>query len=366
MKRYSISELSDRLSVHGRTFRDAREDILYFNWSCSTVEFIFRGTHLNVSLRAVCGQEFEGMPTDPNVTTRPTWPWLAVFLDDMDTPMRKFEVASPNETWLLYQSAEPETHRIRLVKRTENYKTFLGVSAFTAEGDFLPVEPKASKHIEIVGDSITCGYGNLVKDPARHFYSADEDGWQAYGAIAARSLGYDWSCVSVSGITGVRHAGWQLRFAMEELYAYTDRAGQEKLGLKPEKWDFAAHPSDAVVVNLGTNDCYAIQFSPKADELERFPAAYRAFLEEIRRLNGPRTHIICALGSMNYYLYHDIAGAVERYRRETGDERVHLLRFQPMHPLDGAGADGHPSMETHVKMAGELAKLLRGILEGEA
>ncbi len=366
MRRYPVSEVSGRLLVHGRTFRDLREDILYFNWSCSSVEFVFRGTHLSVRLRALCGQEREGMPGDPDAATRQTWPWLSVFLDGGDTPAGRFEVSSADESQLLFQSAAPETHRVRLVKSTENYKTFLGIAGFTAEGEFLPAEPEAAGRIEIVGDSITCGYGDLVRDPSRHFYSSDEDGWQAYGAEAARSLGCDWSCVSISGITCVRHALWQLPFAMEDLYAFTDRPGQEKLGLEPEKWDFGAHPSDAVVVNLGTNDCYAIQFSPEADELERFPAAYRTFLEDIRRLNGPRTHIVCALGSMNYYLYHDIAGAVERYRRETGDGRVHLLRFRPMHPLDGAGADGHPSRETHRKMAGELADLLREIMKGEA
>ena len=114
-----------------------------------------------------------------------------------------------------------------------------------------------------------------------------------------------------------------------------------------------------VVVNLGTNDCYGIQFSPDPAELDRFPAAYRAFIGNIRRLNGPRTHIICALGSMNYYLWHDIASVMEQYKRETGDERLHLRRFNPMHPFDGVGADGHPSLDTHQKMAHELAALLR-------
>ncbi len=359
MRRYTVSELSDRLITHGRTFVDPREDILYFNWSCAAVEFTFRGTHLNVSLRSGCGYEFEGLPGDPNAPKRATWPYLAVFLDDIPQPLRRFEIASPNETWLLYQSREAETHRIRIMKLTENNKTFLGIAAFTAEGEFLPTERPKKKRLEIVGDSITCGYGNLIKDPARHFYSVDEDGYLAYGPIAARALDFDWSCVSVSGITAVHHQGWQIGYAMEELYAYTDRIGQERLSLVPEAWDFRRHSTDYVVVNLGTNDCYGIQFSPDPAELDRFPAAYRAFIGNIRRLNGPRAHIICALGSMNYYLWHDIAPVMEQYKRETGDERLHLLRFNPMHPFDGVGADGHPSLDTHQKMAHELAALLR-------
>lgn len=359
MRRYSVSELSDKLITHGRTFLDPRDDTLYINWTCSTVEFTFRGTHLNVTLRAGCGYEFEGLPGDPNAPKRATWPYLAVFLDDIPMPLRKFEIASPYETWLLIQSPEVQTHRIRIMKLTENNKTFLGVTAFTAEGEFLPMERANKPHVEFVGDSITCGYGNLIKDPARHFYSVDEDGYLAYGPTAARTLGFDWSCVSVSGITAVHHEGWQIGYAMEEIYAYTDRIGQERLGMAPEFWDFAGHPADYVVVNLGTNDCYGIQFSPDPEELSRFTGAYRAFIETIRRLNGPRTHIVCSLGSMNYYLWHDIVTVMEQYKKDTGDERLHLLRFRPMHPLDGAGADGHPSMDTHQKMAEELAALLR-------
>lgn len=359
MRRYSVSDLSDRLITYGRTFVEPKEDILFFNWSCSTVEFLFSGTHLNVSFRADCGYEFEGLPTDPNSPKRPTWPWVAVFLDDMPMPIRKFEVASPNETWLLYQSQKPETHRIRLTKLTENSKTFLGITAFTAEGEFLPMEKKPARRMEIVGDSITCGYGNLVKEPTRHFFSSDEDAWQSYGALAARQLGLEWSCVSISGITAVRHPGWPGDYAMEELYGYTDRVCQTKLGMEPERWDFSKNHNDYVVVNLGTNDCFGILFSEAEGELERFADAYLAFLREIRAANGPETRIVCALGTMNYYLYHDIVRAVEKFRRETGDSRVWTLRLRPIHPLDGLGADGHPALETHKKMADELAAFLK-------
>ena len=79
------------------------------------------------------------------------------------------------------------------------------------------------------------------------------------------------------------------------------------------------------------------------------------------RLNGADTQIICALGTMNYYLYHDIASAVEQYRLQTGDAHIHLLRFRPIHPFDGLGADGHPSLDTHRKMADELASFIQSL-----
>ena len=113
--------------------------------------------------------------------------------------------------------------------------------------------------------------------------------------MAARALGMEYSCVSISGITAVKHPGWHGDYAMCELYAYTDRVQQERLGMEPQPWDFAGNHNDYVVVNLGTNDCYGILFCPEDGELERFPEAYAAFLEEIRRVNGADTQIICAL-----------------------------------------------------------------------
>lgn len=47
MQHYSISDLADRLVTYGRTFQEPEEDILYFNWSGSTVEFMFSGTQLS-------------------------------------------------------------------------------------------------------------------------------------------------------------------------------------------------------------------------------------------------------------------------------------------------------------------------------
>ena len=360
MKTFAVSEVKDLLAVYGRSFFDEQENVLYTNWSASTVAMCFEGTALDVQLVADHSFEFEGPPMDPNAPRRPTWPVVAVFVDDNAEPVKVVKLEHKNQTVRLWESEAPETHRIRLTKLTENNKTFLGIAGFTMEGQLLQADKKGKKRLEIVGDSITCGYGNLVNDPGRHFWSAEEDGWNAYGPRAARKLGMEFSCISVSGITAVKHAGWMIGHSMDELYSYTDRIMEEKLGREPAAWDFEKNPNDYVVVNLGTNDCFGILFSPEQGELEAFPAAYEAFIRQIRRCNGPDTQIICALGNMNYYLYHEIAEVAKKLRQE-GDEKLHLLRFKPIHPFDGLGADGHPAMPTHIKMAEELAAFIENI-----
>ena len=359
MKYIPISHILDSVNTYGRTFVTPQQDVLYFNWSASTLEFQFSGSSLSAFFTADCGYEFEGIPMDPNCPKRPTWPVVAVFVDDATVPCRTFKVNAADQTWTIFQSEDVETHRIRITKLTENNKTFLGLRGFYTDGDIEKVEKIARPRMEIVGDSITCGYGNLVKDPGRHFFSCDEDGWNSYGPMAARNLGFEFSSICVSGITAVKHQGWHGDYAMEELYAYTDRIYQAKLGLEPEKWDFDHNKNDYVVINLGTNDCFGILFSPDEGELQAFTSQYAAFIRQVRKLNGPDTKIICALGTMNYYLYQDICKAVELLQEENPDPNLHVFRFRPIHPFDGLGADTHPSMATHEKMAKELESFIK-------
>lgn len=355
------TKLRDKLNTYGRTTWNA--DVLWFNWTASTVEFTFCGTNLLADFRAEYGEEVEGLPTDPKAPRRKTWPWVAVFLDDEAQPIRRFEVSDTEQSWLLFSCPQPETHRIRLTKLTENTKSFLGIAAFSMEGDILPTPRPTKKRVEIVGDSITCGYGNLSLDPARPFYSNEEDGYLSYGPRTARMLDLEYSILGVSGITAVTHSGWHGMYSMEELYRYTDRVFHEKIGKAPELWDFQASPNDCVVLNLGTNDNFAILFQEDSREESSFGERYMRFVKEVRQQNGPDTHIVCALGTINYYLWDAILEGIRTYQEATGDRKIHTLKMKPMHPMDGIGASGHPSMATHIKMARELSAKLETILQ---
>lgn len=142
---------------------------------------------------------------------------------------------------------------------------------------------------------------------------------------------------------------------MEDLYRYVDYPGQTAEGLEPELWQFAAAPVDYVVINLGTNDSTAASLEgPPAPTAERFEEDYLRFLGTVRQCNGPQTHIVCALGSIDHYFFDAIQRAVERHRAQTGDCRVSCLKYLRMSPADGYGACGHPSAATHRKMAEEL------------
>ena len=73
--------------------------------------------------------------------------------------------------------------------------------------------------------------------------------------------------------------------------------------------------------------------------------------------------IVCALGSMDYYLYDRIRAAVANYKAETGDEKVATFKFIGINMMmEGYGAMGHPSAKTQERMGHELAFHLRELV----
>lgn len=226
----------------------------------------------------------------------------------------------------------------------------------------MPVVEPIKKRIEFVGDSITCGFGLGTSEKDRFYYPQEENVWMAHGPTAARCLGMDWQMICISGICLAPRKEIPMPVAMNMLYEYTDRPAQQALELDADHWNFKEHPVDYVVINLGTNDATAASFSaaPKKIE-EQYEKDYVHFLKTVRKCNGDKTKIICALGSMDYYFYDAMNRAVDTYRAETGDNNVYTFKYCRMSPMDPIGACGHPSELTQQKMAKELVAFIQAL-----
>ena len=372
MKKIQIRDARELVKTYGRSFFEEESGILYSNYTCGGFEFVFSGCLLTAEFDAIPDTM---VPPQRNAfpgqepPKREDWPYLAVVLDDGEEPVRKICVKK-GEPVVLYFSETPETHKIRLVKLTENFRTALGLVSLTMDGELLPYTPEKKEIIEFIGDSITCGFGNATGDVGHEFAASEEDGWMTHGAIAARALGMEPRFVSVSGISVETAPGMPGMYCMRDLYPYTDRILEDKLaerkGTKAEAYqpfDFAGNQASIVVLNLGTNDANQIYFSPDQEAAEeRFQENYYRFVSEIRQLNGPDTTILCALGCMDYYLFDKICAVVERIKAETGDTRIHTLKYHKMMNIGpDAGACLHPAIFRHKKMADDLVKCIRSL-----
>ncbi len=339
------------VKVMGRTLW--QDNIRYLNYSCSAIEFIFTGTSAEAVLWTDSGNYEDKLKA-----------WVAVFVDDEEIPSKRFLLLQEEETYLLYKGSSVKETRIRLVKYSEVAFGRVGIKEIITDSKEQPKPADTSERkLEFIGDSITCGYGNEGVWNTDSFNTGQENPWEAYAALTARSLQADYHLISWSGIGIISNwtdqeepnADW----LMPEMYPYTDKAAD--LAFKkqaPEVWDHKKYTPHCIIINLGTND--SSYTKGVAERIEDFGREYYRFVKEVRRLN-PSARILCTLGAMGQDLYPEVESQVELLRRE-GDKEIYSMAFEVQKEEDGIGSDWHPSKVTHRKMADKLTEEIRNIM----
>ncbi len=360
-----IRELLPLCTLHGRTVYDEEREALFCNWSLSGLSIGVKGTYLKAKVFADCDQ-IPGMPGMP----QPPADWPCVGCAKGDELFYRHECRENIEELVLWQGEAEEEIELRIVKVSENARGKLAILELETDGAFFKAVDRRPR-MEIVGDSITCGFGNEAPDNAFEFHTGEENGWMTYGAIAARELGYDLSMVCESGIAATKpeHPLFPMH-AMEDIYGKRDEMYALKYGKENVDWDFENEPNQIVVINLGTNDTTPIRFIRDFSEVDKmaewFHARYKEFVKNVRKLNGPDTFICCTVGPMEHYLYHHIKEAVDEIKAETGDQKIVSFPYIPINVMmEGYGAAGHPSAKTHARMGRELAAYIRKYVLGE-
>ena len=89
-------------------------------------------------------------------------------------------------------------------------------------GDGALMDPPAGagRLIEVIGDSISCGYGNLGTLADTECFTT-ESHWDTYESIAARALGAEVSTIAASGRGIIRNYGGDTGGTMPMLYERT-------------------------------------------------------------------------------------------------------------------------------------------------
>lgn len=315
----------------GRVERRGARSVLYA-WSGSGLATHFEGTGVSVRLK-----------DDKNQHT--------VLLDGALRAVLKTD--GRTEPYVLAQGLPFGQHRLEVYRRTE---ALFGPTEFIEllvdQGQLLPAPPRAERRIEVVGDSISAGYGNAGTSVSCPFSADTENHHASYGAVLARALGAELSTVAWSGRGVVKNYDGEPGDLMPVLF---ERALPEDTSSRS---DFSFAPQ-AVVINLGTND-----FSTEPDPPEEtFVAAYRRLLERIRAVY-PMAFVLCTVGPMlgdeDLRRARGAIGEAVRQQRDGGDDRV--VTYDMQTPNLDPGCDWHPSTATHARMAEELGRELKSAL----
>ncbi len=309
----------DNANIIGRQYM--KDDIVYLEWTNSGVELCFTGT----GIKAMIGSA----EANPN-----NYPAISVQIDD-----REPERITVNNSCLLTlaNNLEPGSHTMRLIKVTEATNSPLLLSSVTILSDggdvppsLLPPPERPLRRIEFIGDSITCGFGNLGNSSSARFLTEEQDGLQTYAAFTASALNAEAHYICVSGKGIVKNVNGDTYDLLPTLFTFVSPSFR-----KP--WDASLWQPDVVVINAGTNDV-----SAHADRQEFLIGAV-AFLEQIRR-SYPKAEILWCYGMMNREMSDTIAAAVQQFNAIDG--HAYYLQLNGMLIGEG-GAVGHPNVKAH-------------------
>jgi lysophospholipase L1-like esterase len=242
-------------------------------------------------------------------------------------------------------------HTLEMYKATETNRGTLQFYGLRLQpGTVLLPVPKAARTIEFVGDSITCGYGDMAANLSEPVSPENSNWYYTFGSITARRFGADEVTVAASGIRLTQEGDWP---AMPTVYR---RVHTYDGGIP---WDFTQGPvPDVVVVDLGTND-----FRTKGPDEETWVRTYLEFIDYVRA-RRPLAQIYIVDGPMmppgpDLDHLRSWNKEVVARRAAAGDARCRAFSFDVQRKEDGYGSDWHPNVTTNAKMADQLVAVIK-------
>jgi lysophospholipase L1-like esterase len=270
------------------------------------------------------------------------------------TPRAAFTIPSGPQTASVVSGLGAGMHTVELYRQTEGPQGDSQLLAVTIGGGALVNPPPApARLIEIIGDSISCGYGTLGTLSDGDCYPT-ESHWDTYGAVAARALGADVHTIAMSGQGAYRNYGGDMNNTLPMVYtrALTNDA--------TPVWDFRTQ-AQAVIVNLGTNDIS----NNKGDPGTPFVTAYTGLLQTVRS-KYPDALIVCIIGPLLSgtdlsTMQAHIKAAVDA-RVAAGDRNIEAFNKIAAQTSDKAACQYHPNPAENQIMADQIVTELRAKL----
>lgn len=305
-----------------------------FEWSGVSIQARFKGTSAAVDLDGGNNNYFE------------------VIVDGQVQP--RLTTSSGRKKLDLVTGLPDAEHDLVLWRRTEadNFAPSQFFALDFGSGTLLP--PTVPSHkMEVIGDSITCGYGDEGAGPNCSFSFDTENNYSAYGSVAARALGADLYTECWSGKGMYRNGDGSTTDTMPPLWDRTIPTDSTS------SWDFSWTP-DAVVIDLGTNDF------AKGDPGQAYVTAYESFLTELRG-HYPNAYVFVMIGPMtsgsDLTTARGYLDQVVQSRTSAGDTRISQVLIDPQDGnANGLGCDYHPSVKTHALMGKTLADAMKTAL----
>lgn len=331
-RRANIISNLDRNSVfvkyHGRNVHLGRQVIM--NNVGSGFEVSFYGTELYATLSGWYGSWYG--------ETR-----VSVLVDGENDTEERVVVINKATTATEYKLVDKlplGLHTVKVLKITEAGGNDMNFYGARTDGYFVPVNKEAKLKIEVYGDSITAGYGNLRGNAADGTNATIQDGMQTYATYTAAALDADINVLAKSGIGVYTSANVDDALQVNTGYKYVNY-DQNYL------WNFNNYIPDIVIINLGTNDSW----NPSVFTEDKFISEYCDLIYNLVEAYGSSTTFILASGLMEQ----NVDNYVQRVYSIVKDEienQIYTIKFAQC-------SSGHPVKEEHKAASDKLVKLIK-------
>jgi len=204
---------------------------------------------------------------------------------------------------------------------------------------------KNPKHIEYIGDSITCGYGVLGRSTDPSYVTFQQDGTYSYAYLTTEAFGAEgrYICISGKGIV-CNCNGDREDVKAGEYFERLSYFGD----ICSDGWQ-----ADVVVINIGTNDAGG----PASNE--EFASAAHELLAKVRA-RYPGSEIIWMYGMMNNYYANTLRDLLRAEAKSDG--KMHFLFVESMIGNESeTGANGHPNIRAQSRAASKLTKKIASL-----
>ncbi len=346
------------IRVHGRTSNRKTNGIPLF-WSASAIEFNVTGTEL--WLEYTCTGDA----------------YLRVEIDGFD--MYRFPIdVGTHKVCIMRGLAADQIKNIRIFRETSALvTTLITLNALHSDGEFKPL-PKRKYKIEAFGDSVTAGEGLAGAPSMTEWSPAVFSSRGNYVLAVAKTFDADWSIVA--------HGGWGVfsdyknnrEHAIPKYYDYVCGSNQTphaiELGAR-DIFDVENDKTNITIINLGANDTGA--FSEKGepwvdengvshklkrpDDLHYIVEAIYNFCAKIRKRNKNTIILVCH-NMLSDALDPQIIEGAEKYKQETGDDKVYTVRLPRATADELKGSRNHPGAKAHELFADVITTKLNEIL----
>jgi lysophospholipase L1-like esterase len=325
-------------------------------WSGSAIKANFTGTSISATIYT------------QNILNNQDPYYVAVV--DGGTPVR-IKGTVGTYTYQIASGLSNTSHTVEISREMEGWNGVTQlISLNIGEGQLLAPPAPANLKIEVIGDSITAGYGNVgpIGNPAlcAGLNNNNTSSYMAYGSVLGRMIGADVTTIAQSG-NGVYRNNFGIISSpttptMVDLYLDTLTYGNG-VGFNQYLYPTPGQtetPVDIVVINLGSND-----LATGVPTAAQYEGAYKKLINQIRA-HSPNAHIFMTMGPMTYgpelSVLRGYQDELINYYAGLGDTKIHRINLTPQDPTFGVGCDYHPSSAEDLRMAKELGSQIQQIL----